>query len=44
MLDDAWTDGVHRVLGFIRELVRERRTWAVPGGAFAGWLRTARTS
>jgi peptidoglycan/xylan/chitin deacetylase (PgdA/CDA1 family) len=44
MLDDAWTDGVHRVLGFIRELVRERRTWAVPGGAFADWLRTARTS
>ena len=44
MLDDEWSDGVHRLLGFIRELVRERRTWAVPGGAFAGWLRSARTS
>jgi len=44
MLDDAWSDGVERLLGFIRELVRERRTWAVPGGAFADWLRAARTS
>ena len=44
MLDEAWADGVVRLLGFIRELVRERRTWAVPGGAFADWLRSARTS
>ena len=44
MLDEAWADGVVRLLGFIRELVRERRTWAVPGGAFADWLRSTRTS
>ena len=44
MLDHSWTDGVRHLLGFIRELVRERRTWAVPGGAFADWLRAARTS
>ena len=44
MLDDNWSAGVHRLLGFIRELVRERRTWAVPGGMFADWLRSARRS
>lgn len=44
MLDEAWSDGVQRLLGFIRELVRERRTWAACGGAFADWLRSARTS
>jgi peptidoglycan/xylan/chitin deacetylase (PgdA/CDA1 family) len=44
MLDDDWAEGVHRLFGFIRELVRERRTWAVPGGAFADWLRAARRS
>jgi peptidoglycan/xylan/chitin deacetylase (PgdA/CDA1 family) len=44
MLDEGWSAGVSRLLAFARELVRERRTWAVPGGAFADWLRTARTS
>ena len=44
MLDDGWSDGIHRLLGVIRELVRGRRTWAVPGGVFADWLCSARTS
>jgi peptidoglycan/xylan/chitin deacetylase (PgdA/CDA1 family) len=41
MLDEAWSDGVARLLDFIRALVRERRTWAVRGGTYADWLRAA---
>jgi peptidoglycan/xylan/chitin deacetylase (PgdA/CDA1 family) len=44
LLDERWSAGVRRLLGFIAELVRERRTWVVPGGEFADWLRKARTS
>jgi peptidoglycan/xylan/chitin deacetylase (PgdA/CDA1 family) len=44
MLDDRWLAGVGRLLEFMAELVRERRTWVVPGGEFADWLRGARRS
>ncbi len=38
MLDERWAGGVSRLFAFIAELQRERRTWVVAGGAFAGWL------
>jgi hypothetical protein len=37
MLDDAWAAEVSRLLGTIADLVRARRTWAVPGQVFADW-------
>jgi hypothetical protein len=39
MLDERWSAGVSRLLGFIAELARERRTWVVCGDEFADWLR-----
>ena len=38
MLGEGWAGGVSRLLAFIAELARERRTWIVTGGAFADWL------
>jgi peptidoglycan/xylan/chitin deacetylase (PgdA/CDA1 family) len=38
MLDERWSTGVARLLGFVAELARERRTWVVPGDAFVDWL------
>lgn len=38
MLGEGWAGGVSRLLAFIAELARERRTWVVAGGAFADWL------
>ncbi len=38
MLDERWSTGVARLLGFVAALARERRTWVVPGDAFADWL------
>jgi peptidoglycan/xylan/chitin deacetylase (PgdA/CDA1 family) len=38
MLDERWCAGVDRLLGFIAELARERRTWVVGGGEFSDWL------
>ena len=38
MLGEGWAGGVSRLLAFIAELARERRTWVVTGGAFADWL------
>jgi peptidoglycan/xylan/chitin deacetylase (PgdA/CDA1 family) len=44
MLDDRWRAGVSDLLDTVAELTHERRTWVVPGGAFAAWLRAAPTS
>jgi peptidoglycan/xylan/chitin deacetylase (PgdA/CDA1 family) len=41
MLDEGWSAGVDRLLGFVAELARERRTWVVAGGEFADWLHGA---
>jgi len=38
MLDERWAGGVSRLLAFIAELARERRTWVIAGGVFADWL------
>jgi peptidoglycan/xylan/chitin deacetylase (PgdA/CDA1 family) len=39
MLDPAWTAGVADLLETIAEQARAGRTWVVPGGTFADWLR-----
>jgi peptidoglycan/xylan/chitin deacetylase (PgdA/CDA1 family) len=44
MLDDTWSAAVGRLLATIAERARAGATWVVPGGVFADWLRTARTS
>ncbi len=41
MLDPAWTVGVSDLLETIAEQARAGRTWVVPGGTFADWLRGA---
>jgi len=41
MLDDRWAAGVSRLLAFIAQLARERRTWVVAGGVLADWLPSA---
>ena len=41
MLDEHWAGGVSRLLAFMAELARERRTWVVAGGVFADWLLSA---
>ena len=40
MLDERWSAGVARLLGFVAALARERRTWVVAGDEFADWLQT----
>lgn len=44
MLDDAWSAAVTRLLATIADRSRSGAAWVVPGGVFAAWLRTARTS
>jgi peptidoglycan/xylan/chitin deacetylase (PgdA/CDA1 family) len=44
MLDEAWFAGVRRLLALIEELSVTGRTWVVPGGRFADWLRGATRS
>jgi peptidoglycan/xylan/chitin deacetylase (PgdA/CDA1 family) len=39
MVDEAWFAGVQRLLGMLAELAQQRRSWVVPGGRFAAWLR-----
>ena len=41
MLDEGWAGGVSRLLAFIAELARERRTWVIAGGVFADWLMSS---
>jgi peptidoglycan/xylan/chitin deacetylase (PgdA/CDA1 family) len=38
MLDDAWAAGVSDLLASVERLVRDGRSWVVPGGVFADWL------
>jgi peptidoglycan/xylan/chitin deacetylase (PgdA/CDA1 family) len=44
MLDERWSAGVGRLLGFMAELVRERRTWVVAGDEFVDWLHGSRAA
>ena len=44
MLDDRWSAGVARLLGFVAELARERRTWVVSGDEFAEWLQHSKAA
>ncbi|HET8979687.1 MAG TPA: polysaccharide deacetylase family protein [Solirubrobacteraceae bacterium] len=41
MLDDAWWQGVRRLLAHLARLSREGEAWVVPGADFARWLREA---
>ncbi len=44
MLDERWSACVARLLGFVAELARERRTWVVAGDAFAEWLNGSKAA
>jgi len=44
MLDERWSAGVARLLGFVAELARERRTWVVAGDPFVDWLSDPKTA
>jgi hypothetical protein len=44
MLDERWSACVARLLGFVAELARERRTWVVAGDAFADWLHGSKAA
>jgi peptidoglycan/xylan/chitin deacetylase (PgdA/CDA1 family) len=44
MLDERWSTGVTRLLGFMSELARERRTWVVSGDTFVDWLHGSRAA
>jgi len=44
MLDERWSAGVARLLRFMAELARERRTWVVSGDQFVDWLQGSRAA